>query len=239
MHPPEPLVAVILTALDEAGKIGRTLDRFPRDRRFEAIVVDDGSTDGTGGEAKAHGAAVVLRHERRRGVGSGIRTGFACARQRGRPYVALLAGDDQHEPSDLVGAFDFLLVRQLDYVQGSRWMPGGHVVGRTGGRAWGTRVYSLLFSLLVLHRVTDATNGFRIFRSSLLDDPKVDINQAWLDTYELEPYLLYRTIRGGYRFAEYPVTVRYHREGYTKMRGPRDWWRLVRPAILLRLGVRH
>ena len=39
----EPLVAVIIPALNEAGKIGRVLDKFPRDGRFEAIVVDDGS----------------------------------------------------------------------------------------------------------------------------------------------------------------------------------------------------
>ena len=54
---PEPLVAVIIPALNEAGKIGRVLDKLPRDGRFEAIVVDDGSTDGTGDEARAHGAA--------------------------------------------------------------------------------------------------------------------------------------------------------------------------------------
>jgi cellulose synthase/poly-beta-1,6-N-acetylglucosamine synthase-like glycosyltransferase len=54
---PEPLVAVIIPALNEAGKIGRVLDKIPRDGRFEAIVVDDGSTDGTGDEARAHGAA--------------------------------------------------------------------------------------------------------------------------------------------------------------------------------------
>jgi glycosyltransferase involved in cell wall biosynthesis len=50
---PEPLVAVIIPALNEAGKIGRVLDKLPRDGRFEAIVVDDGSTDGTGDEARA------------------------------------------------------------------------------------------------------------------------------------------------------------------------------------------
>ena len=43
-----PLVAVVIPALNEEGKIGRVLDKFPRDGRFEAIVVDDGSTDGTG-----------------------------------------------------------------------------------------------------------------------------------------------------------------------------------------------
>jgi len=58
------------------GKIGRVLDKVPRDGRFEAIVVDDGSTDGTGDEARAHGAAVVVRHEVRGGVGAAIRDGW-------------------------------------------------------------------------------------------------------------------------------------------------------------------
>lgn len=237
--PAQPLVAVIIPALNEAGKIGRVLDKWPADDRLEAIVVDDGSTDGTGDEARAHGAAVVLRREQRGGVGAAIRTGFACARERGRPYLALLSGDDQHEPADLVGALDLALARNLDYVQGSRWMRGGHVVGATGGRGAGTRFYSLIFSMLVFHRITDATNGFRVFRTTILDDPSIDIDQSWLSSYELEPYLLYRTIRGHYRVVEYPVTVRYHAEGFTKMRGLRDWWRLFRPALLLRLGVKH
>jgi dolichol-phosphate mannosyltransferase len=235
-----PQVAVILSALNETGKIGATLDKFPRDGRFEAIVVDDGSTDGTADEARAHGAAVVLRHEKNRGVGAAIRTGFSCARERNRPYLALLAGDDQHEPSDLVGALDFLLAHDLDYVQGSRWMRGGHVVGPIGGRNLGTRFYSLVFSSLAFHRITDATNGFRIFKSTILDDPSIDISQPWLDRYELEPYLLYRAIRAHYRLAEFPVTVRYHAtRGYTKMRGLRDWWHLFRPALLLRLGIKR
>jgi dolichol-phosphate mannosyltransferase len=239
-HPAgEPLVAVVIPALNEVGKIGRVLDRWPADGRFEAIVVDDGSTDATGDEARAHGAAVVLRHERRSGVGAAIRTGFSCARERGRPYLALLSGDDQHEPSDLMGALDLALARDVDYVQGSRWMRGGHVVGPTGGRNIGTRFYSLVFSLLAFHRITDATNGFRVFRATILNDPSIDIEQTWLDSYELEPYLLYRTIRAHYRVVEYPVTVRYHAEGFTKMRGLRDWWHLFRPALLLRLGVKH
>jgi dolichol-phosphate mannosyltransferase len=229
----------VIPALNEAGKIGLVLDKFPRDGRFESIVVDDGSTDGTGDEARAHGAAVVLRHEQRSGVGAAIQTGFKCGRERGRPYLALLAGDDQHEPSDLVGALDLALARNVDYVQGSRWMRGGRVTGATGGRNIGTRIYSLVFSVLVFKRITDATNGFRVFRAAILDDPKIDIDQAWLSSYELEPYLLYRTIRGHYRVVEHPVTVRYHAKGFTKMRGLRDWWRLFRPALLLRLGVKH
>jgi hypothetical protein len=52
--------------------------------------------------------------------------------------------------------------------------------------------------------------------------------------------VLYKAVRGGYRVIEHPVTVRYHAaEGYTKMRGIRDWWRLFRPALLLRFGVKR
>jgi dolichol-phosphate mannosyltransferase len=236
----KPLVAVVIPALNEAGKIGRVLDKFPRDGRFEAIVVDDGSSDGTGDEARTHGADLVIRHDVRGGVGAAIRDGWLAGVARERPYLALLSGDDQHEPSELIAALDTLLREHVDYVQGSRWMPGGRIVGMISSRQMGTRIYSFVFSLLALRRVTDATNGFRIFRSEILSDPKVKIDQAWLSSYELEPYVLYKSIRRGYRVIEVPVTVRYHTtEGFTHMRGMRDWWRLFRPAVLLRLGVKQ
>jgi dolichol-phosphate mannosyltransferase len=238
--PAMPLVSVVIPALNEAGKIGRVLDKFPRDGRFEAIVVDDGSIDGTGDEARAHGADLVIRHDRRGGVGNAIRDGWKVGRERGRPYLALLSGDDQHEPSELVGALDALIAADADYLQGSRWMPGGRVVGNTGGRGLGTRVYSLAFSALAGRRVTDATNGFRIFRSSILSHPSVNVDQSWLDSYDLEPYVLFKAIRARYRVIEHPCTVIYHaKEGYTKMRGIKDWWRLFRPALLLRTGVKR
>jgi dolichol-phosphate mannosyltransferase len=235
----EPLVAVVIPAFNEAGKIGRVLDKMPRDGRFEAIVVDDGSWDTTADEARAHGAALVLRHAVRGGVGSAIRDGWLAALDRQRPFLALVSGDDQHEPAELVGALDALLASGADYVQGSRWMRGGRVLGDSGGRAFGTRVYSFLFSLLVLRRVTDATNGFRIFKASILTDPRIDIRQSWLDSYDLEPYVLYKALRR-YAVIEHPCTVRYHQqEGYTKMRGAGDWWRLFRPALLLRVGFKR
>ena len=236
----EPLVAVVIPALNEVGKIGRVLDKIPRDGRFEAIVVDDGSDDGTGDEARAHGAAIVVRHEVRQGVGAAIRDGFEAAAGRQRAYVALIAGDDQHDPTELAAALDALLAADADYLAGSRWIPGGRVIGITTGRSWGTRFYSVCFSILAFRRVTDATNGFRIFRTSILSNPGIKLGQAWLTSYDLEPYLLFKVIRNGYSVIEFPVTVRYHaRESYTKMRGLRDWWRLFRPALLLRMGVKR
>ena len=98
------------------------------------------------------------------------RSGTAGARRSaasGRTWRCC-RGDDQHEPQELVAALDTLLARHADYVQGSRWMRGGRVVGPAGNRAAGTRIYSLVFSVLTLRRITDATNGFRILRTEIL-----------------------------------------------------------------------
>ena len=74
----------------------------------------------------------------------------------------------------------------------------------------------------------------------MLQDPRIDWRQAWLDKYELEPYLLLKAIRLGYRHREVPVTKIYPTGGvsYTKMRPWIDWWSILRPVLYLGLGLR-
>jgi len=90
-------------------------------------------------------------------------------------------------------------------------------------------------------RVTESTNGFRAFRTALLRDPRIDWRQAWLDRYELEPYLLVKAIVLGYRHREVPVTKIYPERapGYTKMRPLVDWWSILRPVVCLALRLRR
>jgi dolichol-phosphate mannosyltransferase len=229
-------VALVIPAWNETGKIGDVVRKVPRTLARCVIVVDDASTDATSEEARAAGAERVIRHDRNRGVGAAIRTGLFAARDAGFEFAAILSGDDQHEPAELIRALEPLFAGDADLVQGSRWLPGGATPGIPADRRWLTRLYPLLFRLASGYPSSDGTNGFRCFRLALLDDPRIRLDQEWLDRYELEPYLLYQAVRCGYRVLEVPVTVRYHSRGTTKMRLLRDGWRIMRPLIFLRLG---
>jgi dolichol-phosphate mannosyltransferase len=231
-------VAVVVPAWNEAGKIGAVVRKIPRRWASCVIVVDDCSGDRTSDEAREAGAEVVLRHETNRGVGAGIRTGLFEARRLGYEFAAVLSGDDQHVPSELPRILAPLFAGEADLVQGSRWLPGGATPGIPPERRWLTRLYPLLFRAASGFPVTDGTNGMRAFRLALLDDPRIRLAQDWLDRYELEPYLLFQAVRNGYRVCEAPVTVCYHSRGTTKMRLVRDGWRILRPLVFLRFGLR-
>ncbi len=232
-------VAVVIPAWNEVGKIGAVVRKVPRRWASCVIVVDDCSADDTAGEARSAGADVVIRHEANRGVGAAIRTGLFAARRAGYEVATILSGDDQHEPDELPRVLAPVFAGEADLVQGSRWLPGGATPGIPPSRRWLTRLYPLLFALASGVRITDGTNGMRAFRLSLLDDPRIRLEQPWLDRYELEPYLLYQAVRYRFRVREVPVTVRYHGRGTTKMRLLRDGWRILRPIVFLRLGIRH
>src|SRR4029078_13046014 len=107
-----------------------------------------------------------------------------------------------------------------DLVQGSRWLPGGATPGIPPERRWLTRLYPPLLRIARGNPCRDGANGFRAFRLALLDDPRIRLDQAWLDRYELEPYLLYQTVRAGYRVRGVPVTVSYHARGTQNVRIP-------------------
>jgi len=232
-------VAAVVPAFNEAGKIGAVVRKVPRRYAASVIVVDDCSSDGTAEEARAAGAERVLSHTVNRGVGAGIRTGLTAAREAGFDFGVILSGDDQHDPDELPRVLEPLFTDEADLVQGSRWLPGGATPGIPADRQWLTRLYPLLFRWASGYPSTDGTNGFRAFRLAMLADPRIRLEQAWLDRYELEPYLLFQAVRCGYRVREVPVTVRYHQRGTTKMRLFRDGWRILRPLVYLRLGLKQ
>jgi dolichol-phosphate mannosyltransferase len=231
-------VVLIAPVLDEEVKIGEVVRRAPRDIVDTVLVVDDGSKDRSPDVARA-GGAEVLAMGATIGVGAALRAGFVWAKHRGFDVIVVIAGNNKDAPEEITRLLD-PIVDGADFVQGSRFLAGGRTGGMPLYRHVATRVHPLLFSLTARKWVSESTNGFRAFRATLLDDPRIRLDQSWLDEYELEPYLYWKTIRLGYRTAEVPVTKIYPPKaiGYTKMKPITGWWSMLRPLVLLGLGLR-
>jgi len=230
--------AAILPLFNERQAIEGLIRRMPSEIA-ETFVVDDGSDDGGPELARAAGARVIS-HPRRRGVGAAIRTGIEAARAGGHWAIVVMAANGKDDPAEAPRLIDELR-RGSDYVQGSRYLAaGGARLNLPRGRDLMIRGYTLVFRLLTGFRGSDVTNGFRTYRLSLLDYPRIRIEQAWLDRYELEYYLHWKVITLGYRVVEVGVSKTYPlgNGSYSKIRRVRDWWSIVRPTLLLwlRLG---
>ena len=230
-------VLLVIPAYNEEGKIGRVVTKIPMGIIDQVLVVDDCSKDGTGAEAAAAGATVE-RHAVNQGVGAGIRTGIADALKHNYDIVAIMAGDDQHDPNDLPGLLQPILEGRYDFVQGSRRLGSLQAPNIGWFRRSFTWIYAFLFRLITGFACTDATNGGRAFRTSIFEDRRINLWQDWLNSYELEPYLLYKAVKGDIRVTEAPMKVIYHSQGTSKMRPVRDWWRILRPMIYLTFGLR-
>jgi len=179
-------VAVILPVFNEGAAAADLARRMPP-AVSRTVVVDDGSTDG-GCDLAARAGATVLSHGRNRGIGAAIRSGLDEARADGCDVAVVMAGNGKDRPEEIP-----LLLAKIDegydYVQGSRFMEGGHSVRLPFIRGLLIRAFTLMFRMLTGFDGTDVTNGFRAYRLALLDDPRIRIEQRWLDRYELEYYL--------------------------------------------------
>jgi dolichol-phosphate mannosyltransferase len=227
-------------AYNEGEKIRRTLARHPANRTWDLLVHDDGSTDGALNGIDPN--VLVLRHETNQGIGAAMKRVFQYSLDHGYDVLVIHAGNDKDDPLEIPALVSPILRGEADFVQGSRYLRGGGFGNMPAYRVVGTRViHPLITSVAARKRITESTNGFRAFRTALLRDPRIDWQQAWLDRYELEPYLLVKAIRLGYRHTEVPVTKIYppHQIGYTKMRPFVDWWSIIRPVVYLGLGLRQ
>jgi glycosyltransferase involved in cell wall biosynthesis len=163
-------VAVVVPAHDEERLVGATLAGIPAlvDRVY---VVDDGSTDATAERARSVGdpRVEIVAHERNRGVGAAIVTGYRRALADGYDVVCVMAADNQMDPADLETLVAPVARGELDYAKANRLFTGQawDLIPRT--RYLGNAVLSLLTKIASGYwHVADSQSGYTALSAGML-----------------------------------------------------------------------
>ena len=192
-------ILILLPAYREAGRIGGVV-RSVAALCPNVLVVDDGSDDSTGEEAREAGA-VVLRQEPNQGKGAALNRGFAYAREHGYDAVITMDADGQHSPDDLprfIDAFDrgdapVIIGNRMDEVEAMPFV-----------RRMTNRFMSWLLSRKMGVHVPDTQNGYRLYATGVLDDVQVADPR-----FAAESEILLELAGRGVRMASVPVSTIY------------------------------
>lgn len=184
----------------------------------------------------------IIKNRVRTGVGSSLREGLEYLMATGHEIAVIMAGNGKDDPSEISKLTEPILRGECDYVQGSRYLPGGMAVHTPIFRGIFNRLYPAVWTIVMGKRCTDVTNGFRAYKLPILVDPRINVNQEWLNGYSFEYYLHYKILLLGYRMKEVPVSKTYAfrgKGGYSRIQPLKDWWPIISPLILLFAGVRE
>ncbi len=183
----------------------------------------------------------VLSNRERKGIGVAIREGIKYAMLRKYDVAVVMAGNGKDQPNEIPRLLEPILKDNYDYVQGSRFLNGGRTVKNPFLRKMFSRLFPFVWTFMTNTRCTDVTNGFRAYRLNMFSNHQINIDQSWLNGYELEYYIHYKALTLGYRTKEVPVSKIYpfsHKGGYSNISPLRDWWTIVSPLIYLKIRAR-
>jgi glycosyltransferase involved in cell wall biosynthesis len=206
-------VSIVIPAFNESESIADVVGVLRGAAAWrEIIVVDDGSSDGTGEKAAAAGATVV-RHPYNIGNGAAVKNGI---RRATGEYVLIVDADGQHPPEDALRLAERL--GDYDLVVGAR---SGSTQATQARRA-GNGALNRLASYLTGRDIPDLTSGFRGARASALRE----FLHLLPNGFSTPTTTTLAFIKGGYRVTFEPIHAR-QRSGQSKIRLARDGARFL------------
>ena len=200
----QKLQAEFFPVLD--AMIGSHLPDDQRITAIEVVFVDDGSKDKTlealrsafGSPAHAHTSVLFEKHERNRGLGAALRTGFQVVTG---DIVVTTDSDGTYKFSTIPALLGYLK-RDVDIVTASPYHPNGEVVGVPAYRIILSRGSSLLYRILLNWKIHTYTALFRAYRKDVIQ--KISFTA---DDYLGATELMVKAMLKGYRVEEYPAAL--------------------------------
>jgi dolichol-phosphate mannosyltransferase len=211
-------LSVVIPAHNEAETIAATLEGLctalgAEGVDYELLVVDDGSTDGTGrvvaGLSEADPQIRCLRSPNPRGFGFAVRAGFDAYTG---DAVAIVMADGSDRPEDVI-AYHRLLEEGYDCVFGSRFVRGSRVDGYPRLKLVINRLVNSLIRVLFRHGYNDTTNAFKAYRREVVDT----VQPLFSNHFNLTVELPLKAIVRGHSYAVLPITWTNRRFGVSKL----------------------
>ncbi len=225
-------LTVVIPTYNEAGTLQEVVARVQAvDVPTEIIIVDDASTDGSADVAAGIAACAenvtLLRHDRNRGKGRAVRTGFEAATG---DFVLVQDADLEYDPADYSKLLNPLLEGRADAVYGSRFLTSSEHRVLYFRHYLGNRLLTLLSNLATDLNLTDMESCYKVFRRELLQSIVLEE-----DRFGIEPEITAKIAKAGARV--YEVGISYHGRTYEqgKKIRPRDgvWalWCILKYAV--------
>ncbi|RTE08155.1 glycosyltransferase family 2 protein [Paenibacillus whitsoniae] len=203
---------VCIPVINEGEKIQKELKRLSKlGDLIDIIILDGGSTDGSLQDEFliSNGVRAVLTKQDTGKLSAQLRMGFSYALSQG--YEGIITVDGNNKDSvESIPLFIGELDNKVDFVQGSRYVPGGKEINTPFSRKLAIKlIHAPFISLLSGFKYTDTTNGFRAHSKKFLLDNKLKPFRHLFSTYELLAYVSVKAPRLGYKVKEIPVTREY------------------------------
>lgn len=219
-------IFAVVPAFQEAERLPSVLDRL-RTQVDGVVVVDDGSTDGTGRAAIGREGVWVLSHWINRGQGAALRTGTRAALELGADVVVHIDADGQHSPENIAHVVAPIVASEADIVLGSRYlglrpegMPFVRRVLHSGIRQFNRWV------LAIPAQVSDPQSGFRALSAEAARS--LTFHQ---DRMAHASEILRLVTRSSWRWKEVPIQVHYSvatlKKGQRSLDAIKVAWQLV------------
>ncbi|MFH1278743.1 MAG: glycosyltransferase family 2 protein [Candidatus Eisenbacteria bacterium] len=195
-------VLVLIPALNLADRIGSLLHSLRTlAPEAEILVVDDGSTDGTAGAARAVEGVRVLVHPENRGKGAALRTGFEVALRERFDAVVTMDGDGQHPPKCVPEFVGHAEATGADLVVGTRERRGTRMPLH---RRMSNKMSTWFASKAAGTKLPDSQSGYRLVRTRV-----IEAVPTRSDRYEMETEFLIGAARRGFRIEGMPIPTVY------------------------------